>query len=64
MILVLRELPHYWRLSQLTEETVLCAVKEVFAGAINGGQGMPDFVPRSGEEMQCLSRNLASLACT
>lgn len=55
MILVLRELPHYWRLSQLTEETVLCAVKEVFAGAINGGQGVPDFVPRSGEEMQCLS---------
>ena len=55
MKLVLRELPHYWRLNQSTEETVICAVKEVFAGAINGGQGVPDFVLRSGEETQCLS---------
>lgn len=54
MILVLRELPHYWRLNQLTEETVICAAKEVFAGAINGGQGVPHSVLGSGEEMQCL----------
>ena len=54
MILVLRELPHYWRLNQSTEETVICALKEVSAGAISGGQGVPDSVLGSGEEMQCL----------